>query len=170
MAQTVRKPKLARAKPAPGEVRKIFLVFDPGGTTGVATGFHRGTEDSIVLVESVEIEWQDRFRVYDYVVTYKTKAAARNKELVVVTEDFLPNPRAVASLAHRHVLSSEVIGMIEVACNHSGITLCRQLPAVRHGVKVLAQHAAQVGASPHRNDAYQHFRYKIIEDIRRPSK
>lgn len=150
------------------KVHKVFLAFDPGGTTGVASGFHRGDENAIVLVESDEVLWKDRFRVFDLVIDYYSRARDRGLSLIVVTEDFLPNPQAIASLAHRHVLSAEVIGMIDLACHQCGLTLYRQLPAVRKGVRILDNHQLKVGASPHKQDAYQHFRYKVLEDIRRP--
>lgn len=142
---------------------KMFLAFDPGGTTGFASGYHYDKE--FVLVESGEISWTDRFTVFDVIRGYRSQC----NKLCVIIEDFMPAPDAYPKLVQRHVLASEVIGMIDLSCNLLRLTTpIRQQPSVRKSVMVLEKHKGVIGSSNHRRDSYQHLRYAILGDIRRP--
>lgn len=142
---------------------KMFLAFDPGGTTGFASGYHQ--DKSFVLVESGEIPWTDRFSVFDLIRRYKRELG----DVHVVVEDFMPAPGAYDKLVQRHVLASEVIGMIDLSCNLLKLpTPSRQMPGVRRSVMILDSHKDIVGSSPHRRDSYRHLRYAVLGDIRRP--
>lgn len=147
-------------------ISSLYIAFDPGGTTGVAAGYHEG-KPLFALTHSFEIPWTERFSVFTVIGDFFQGAAYEGRKLVVVAEDFMPAPRAVASLAQRHVLASEVLGMIELSCNLYGLVLHRQMPAVRKSVQVFTKHAEMVGSSPHRQDSYRHLKYKILESVMR---
>ena len=105
--------------------------------------------------------------MFTVIGNFHERALKKGLKLVVTAEDFMPAPRAVAALALRHVLASEVLGMIDLSCNLNGLTLSRQMPAVRKSVQVAEQHKAKLGSSPHQEDSYRHLKYKILEGIMR---
>lgn len=146
---------------------RLVVAFDPGGTTGVAVGIHSRSPDfSFSLLESSEVFWVDRYLVYDIIEGY----SKRDCTISVVAEDFKPAPHAIQALAQRHVLASEVLGMIDLACKRLEVQFSRQPPSVRKSVRILNEHKEVVGVSPHRQDAYQHLRYYIIREVRQRQK
>lgn len=130
----------------------------------MASGFHSGSLRDFTLVESSEVPWSDRYNVYDIVQYYRDRC----RLLWVFAEDFKPDPGAIAALANRHVLASEVLGMIDLACKHMGVLFFRQERWAKSTVQVLPQHTRAVGkSSQHRIDSYCHLRYRIIEEVQR---
>lgn len=143
---------------------KLFMMFDPGGTTGFAIGWHTG-DFAFYLDESGEISWSDRYAVSDIITRLIPEAKRMDRTLMVFAEDFKPDKGAIAALAGRHVLASEVIGMIDLTCQQAGVLFLRQPRWCKGSVQVLPQHVNQVGSSQHRIDSYCHLRYRIIEDV-----
>lgn len=143
---------------------KLFMLFDPGGTTGFAIGWHTG-DFNFYLDESGEISWTDRYAVSDIITRQIPIASKMGRTLIVGAEDFKPDRGAIAQLAGRHVLASEVIGMIDMTCQQAGVLFLRQPRWAKGTVQILPQHVTQVGSSQHRKDSYCHLRYRIIEDV-----
>lgn len=141
---------------------KLFIAFDPGGTTGMAVGYHQGKDD-FILVESSTIQWGARFYVFDIIQRYQQLS----NQLVVVSEDFKLTKGGAQSMIGQHMLSSEVLGMIDLTCKHLELTSKRVDPAIKSSVIILPKHIKSVGPIEHRKDAYQILRYTILEDVRR---
>jgi hypothetical protein len=136
----------------------LLIAFDPGATSGVCVGQHISGK-SFKIVNSLEITWPDRFKIFNLLYANRTTITA------IVIEEFrlFANKTTLNSQINSEMPSSRVIGIIELSA-----ALCKldclhfQTPAQRKNVNVSPEHAPQLMRSRHTIDAYLHLKYFVL--------
>lgn len=141
----------------------LIIAFDPGATTGMCIGQHIAGK-KFTVVNSLEIPWKDRFKIFNLLYSNRTKITA----LVIEEFRLFANKTTLNSQINSEMPSARIIGIIELSA-----ALCKldclhfQTPAERKNVSVLPEHIPQLMRSRHCIDSYLHLRYFILTHYRK---
>lgn len=142
----------------------LIIAFDPGLTSGVCIAQHTSGKQ-FKVVNSLEIAWNDRFKIFNLLYSNRTKITA------IVIEEFrlFANKTTLNSQINSEMPSSRIIGIIELSAALCKLTSCItfQTPAERKNVSVLPEHVSHLVRSRHTIDAYLHLRYYVLTTYRK---
>lgn len=143
-------------------VRKLYISFDPGRTTGVCLAsvyYVDGRVHDLGVIESASIPWDSRFQaIKSYMRRY-------TYDFCIVENFRLYRTHAKAQI-NSEFPSSQVIGAIGYACWERNVNIHFQMASERKRVKVAESYHEVLGGltrnkkpkSQHRWDAFQHLR------------
>lgn len=152
-------------------VRKLYISFDPGRTTGVciaSVNYFDGRVSDLSVVESASIPWDSRFQA---IKSYMS----RHDYFYCVVENFRLYRTHAKSQINSEFPSSQVIGSIGYACWERNVNIHFQMAGERKRVRVDEKYHEALGGltrnkkpkSQHRWDAFQHLRLFAVTNAKR---
>jgi len=151
-------------------VRKLYISFDPGRTTGVclaSVSFLDGRVHDLSVMESASIPWDSRFSAIKHYLR-------RHYYEYCIVENFRLYRTHAKSQINSEFPSSQVIGVIGYLCWEREINIHFQMAGERKRVKVDERYHEVLGGvtrnkkpkSQHRWDAFQHLRLFAVTNAK----